>query len=421
MGLLIGRVLFWFVVLVGAASAQTVCYDWSVIGPAGFLTVYVRTHIGSEFCSQALAYWKASVDDGAGPAPFDNWTLSSCSVSGVPTGVGQSIVASISGPLSQQAMGTSAVMSECPPPPGCDTDDPQVGTDISWSGSSMSTGGDYCHAVSQCKVSVSQSTGADGSVVFTGHVTSQNCDSGAPSAEDPQAGESCTPVGDGEYCASPNAGDGSCGYVNDSFVCLSKVAQDECKPLADGGAVCGASAGTPPAPDNGTRGEPAAPDGEIEHNAGGSSTTNTYNYFNSTTVTSSSVATGDGSNPQDSGGSPSGNAGGGEGEGEGGECVGPDCTVSMPSLEDVGTFREAVTGFWSRLGEVPLVEAVSGITASLPTETCPDWSTTFNVFGQSFEVDFVIVCDLWADIAPLLSAAALALWGLLAVRVFLSA
>lgn len=348
----------------------------------------------------------------------------SCTPSGPPTGVGQSSACSVDyrlyeggsvftgHPSATSESGSGEVCID-PPPPGCDQDAPEIGWKFSGSSSTMATAS-YCHAVAQCKVEVKQSVGADGAFVYTGVVTNQDCDAGAVAPPGTAAPESCVAVGDGEYCASANAGDGSCGYMNDSFVCLAKVSGDECKPLADGGTVCGSSAGTPPVPDTGTRGEAAAPSGSVETAQG-----NTYNYYNSTTVSSSSVTSSDGSNPQDSGGSPSGGSEGGELPGD--ECVGPNCTVSLPVLEDVGTLREAASAFWSRLEEVPVVAAVGDIGSSIPAGARPTWSTSFSFFGESMEVDFSGALDIWDAVSGVLSAVCLALWGLLAVRLFLSA
>lgn len=197
----------------------------------------------------------------------------------------------------------------CPPPPGCDKDAPEIGKTFSGTAANMATRS-YCHAVSQCLVSVKQSVSAGGSTIYTGTVTDGDCpsDGSAPEVapDDLSEDEACVAVGDGSYCASPKGGDGSCGFVNSSFVCLQKVKQDECKPVG-GGAVCGSQAGTPPVPDNGTRGQPATPTGTFDAQVGPGQS-QTFNYYNSTTVSASSVQVGDGSNPQNSGGSPGGNA-----------------------------------------------------------------------------------------------------------------
>lgn len=240
--------------------------------------------------------------------------------------------------------------------------------------------------------------------------------------EEPPTDESCIAVGDGEFCATPN-GDGECGYMNDSYICLSKVKQDECAVLGDGGRVCGAGAvTTPPAPDSGTPGELATADGELAAitptGGGGSSTTN-YNYFNGSTMAASSRDPGTtGAAP--SGGSPNGGDGSG-GDGDAPECVGTTCGEGVPELEDIGTMGDAFGQFWEDLQEVPLVEAAQDVAPSFGSGSCPVWSDTFEVGGETVEADFSFICTTWEDVTPVLSIVALVLWGLMAFRILFTA
>jgi len=300
-------------------------------------------------------------------------------------------------------------------PDECDTEAPEIGKTFSGSASSMATS-DYCHAVNNCKVRVTQSVGSGGGAVFTGVVTNENCDSGEPQVaeEDLEEGESCTAVGDGEYCASPNSGDGQCGYMNDTYICLNRVTPNECKPLGDGGTVCGASAGTPPAPDDGTRGQPAAPDGTVQSQQG--STATTHNYYNSTTVSNSSVSTSDsattGADPSDTGGSPSGNAGGGDGEGEGGDW-------GEGTMDEVEGFGQLTQDFLDRVGASPLLSAVGGLGESVPAGVCPEITETVAYLNTDLTID--AWCTLWPQIASIISAVMLALYAWLGIRILLSA
>lgn len=312
LGVVLGVVLLWCG-LAGVSYAQQICYQWTY-----------STCVGRDPYQVHQCQFRKVGGGGFGAPAYFRIDSQVCTVSGPPTGSSQQNACTLNyTDTNTSSTGTynitlsSAQMAACPPPPGCDQNAPEIGKTFSGSASSMATRS-YCHAVNNCLVSVKASAGVGGSVIYTGTVTNQNCpsDGSAPSvsAADLSESERCVAVGDGSYCVSPKAGDGSCGYLNSTFVCLQKVKADECKPLGDGGAVCGASAGTPPAPDNGTRGQAAAPTGSIEHQASATSS-NTYNYYNSTTVSGSSVAVGDGSNPVDTGGSPGGN---GEGLPEGG-------------------------------------------------------------------------------------------------------
>jgi len=239
-----------------------------------------------------------------------------------------------------------------------------------------------------------------------------------PDGDEPTA-EKCVEVGDGEYCASPT-GDKDCGYLNDTFVCLGKVQQDECKVLGDGGRVCGAGANTtPPVPDSGTPGELAEADGEMSSVTPAGSTTN-YNYFNSSTVSASSRDPGtNGAVP--TGGSPGYGQQDSEGSEEGPDCEGVTCGEGVPDLEDIGTMSEAFSGFWDDLQEVPIIEAAGDVAPSFGTGACPDWSDSVDVYGESIDVDFSSICTVYDDVSPALAIVALVLWGVLAYRVLMSA
>jgi len=117
----------------------------------------------------------------------------------------------------------------------------------------------------------------------------------AQEAEGPDDQELCksTPGG-GEACAGPYGE--NCGYLNGKFVCLGKTDPDECWVNDDGSRWCGESAPTPPVPDNGTRGQKATPDDAVAAE-GGTGTTTTYNYYNTTTMAGSTEASDSGANP----------------------------------------------------------------------------------------------------------------------------
>lgn len=293
-----------------------------------------------------------------------------------------------------------------------------------------------CADTPACRVTATQQScsgvlvnGYDSCTALLSFKTDSSCGSSnePPNTKEgePEAapGEKCQAIGDGEYCAS-SAGDGQCGYFNDSYVCLQNVAENECVPLGDGGRVCGGAATTtPPVPDNGTPGELATPDGQVGHGAAGTSGVHTgmstFNYYNSVTVVGSSRDPGeDGGAP--SGGSPSG-GGSGSGDGDGSGCTGETCGEGVPVLDDIGTMTEAFTDFWDNLQGVPLVEAATGIAPAFPAGACPNWSDTIDIYGEAVDADFTFICSTWTDVSPVLSVVALVFWGVVALRILLSA
>jgi hypothetical protein len=78
-------------------------------------------------------------------------------------------------------------------------------------------------------------------------------------------------------------------------------------------------------------------------------------------------------------------------------------------------------GFWTDLQEVPLVAAGLDVGASIGTGACPNWTTSFTVFGESWEVDFTGICTVWADVAPVISVVMLVFFGFIAFRILFSA
>lgn len=89
------------------------------------------------------------------------------------------------------------------------------------------------------------------------------------------------------YCTNPTGG-GNCGEINNQFVCLGNIPQGGCVAMAAGDKACDSSAGTPPAPDSGTAGHPATPTDTI-NTSGGGGMPPTVNYYNSSTVSGSSL------------------------------------------------------------------------------------------------------------------------------------
>lgn len=411
------------VLFAASAHGQEICYEIQGTGPYSG----IHSGTGSEFCSAVI--------DMLGPPH----SLGGCTgMTGTPTGPSQNVTADIfySGSHVAYAVGNSVPLPACPPPPPeCDKE----GQSEQIVSASPLGGASYCQGV--CKATAGSSVcggpagGPMSCATTVSWTTDMSCSTSEPPSppmppdaegEGPEDGvppESCTSVGDGEYCKS-GAGDGDCGYMNDTFICLGNVKENECRALGDGGRVCGPGANTtPPVPDNGTPGQMAEPDGQLTEtpssgpNAG---TTIIYNYFSSGTVGGSARDPGaDGA--ASNGGSPNG-GGNGDGEGDGeGSCVGETCGEGVPTLADVGTMSEAFTGFWEDLQEVPVVSAAATVAPAFGSGSCPSWADSFSLFGQTISMDFSFICTTWDNVAPVVSIVALVLWGLLAFRVLFSA
>lgn len=129
---------------------------------------------------------------------------------------------------------------------------------------------------------------------------------------------------------------------------------------------------------------------------------------------------GGGNQPGDGDGNGDGEGGdGGEG---GGTCEEETCGFGERDLFDgeVPTFAESFETIHSGIKNSPIGQSLSAI--SFPSGgTCPTGSISISMMGASIPLVFDSHCDLWGKIAPIISAAFLALWALLAVRVFLSA
>jgi len=243
-----------------------------------------------------------------------------------------------------------------------------------------------------------------------------------PPEQDPPQGEVCvTSTAGVEYCQADSYGE-NCGYVNDNYVCLGKTDTDECWVNSDGSRLCGESAPTPPVPDNGTAGQKATPTDTVEAEGPGG-TSNTYNYYNSSVVASSSRDPGDsGANPNrpdsyNPSTEPTPVVGaGGEGEGaEQGEAYDP----TTPELAELDSFGDLTQAFWDGLQAAPIVAAWTGIGASVPTASCPSYSLT--VFGQTYSFT-EFMCELWEEqVAPVLSLVFLFVWPFIGLRIVMSA
>lgn len=268
----------------------------------------------------------------------------------------------------------------------CDMSLCPVGTRLTDTGGA----GSVCDTDCNCVLNLTSSTNGINSY----HNSGESCAGGEDEAPDDLTGdEMCTAVGDGQYCVSP-AGDGQCGYLNDSYVCLNRIAPDECALDGSGGRLCGpAAVTTPPVPDSGTAGVPAAPDDTVSQTTpagagGGSSSSSggggsvTYNYYGPGTVTGSDR------DPGTTGAGPSSGVGSSPSEG--------------PTEGDVG---EAVGG-------APTLPSTEHDFSSLDDDlvsvggSCPE-PPSVTVFGSEIELSAVTwFCELASMLSGLVLASA---------------
>jgi hypothetical protein len=238
----------------------------------------------------------------------------------------------------------------------------------------------------------------------------------------------------GSVCADNTDGK-NCGTYNGDEVCVNTIKSGTCVSYASGGVAC-ASSSTPPVPNNGTPGTPAVAAMQVSANG------QTVNYYTSTQVSSSSTTTTT-TNPVQS--QPTGTQGlGGSGGGTGGsvtvsgtvavagtvgvtadpakgDCgaTGVNCSgdATTPTLPSADTIATTTTNYVGALSSVPIVAAVSSISASIPTGTCPTGS--FSVYGSTYTID--AQCSLWASVATIVQLVMLAVWALAGVRILMSA
>lgn len=263
------------------------------------------------------------------------------------------------------------------------------------------------------------------------------CNTSPQTADLPDAQNGgCVESGGNMACIDPQAAGGQgCGYFNADYVCTGHVPNNSCVQFASGGVAC--VAGAPDAPTESDGVTPAEPVGSVSNG------TTTVNYYDSVTVNSSgttvNTTAGQGGSAAGAPGrdGSAGGASGGSGGGdtiincvEGTPCVveesddegacpeGEDCSVTGPELGEVCTFGECAADFYDRVTSAPLVAAVLGVGAAMPSGTCPNWTLS------AFESDYSLsapMCDIWEQVSPVLSAIFLVIWAWVATRIVLSA
>lgn len=143
---------------------------------------------------------------------------------------------------------------------------------------------------------------------------------------------------------------------------------------------------------------------------------------------------GDGNGDGNGTGNGSGN-GTGDGEGEGEEegigsgqgvefCESGRCEFGDEKSDffdgEVRTYSESMSAIFEGMQNSPLNSAISNI--KFPQGgTCPTGSMSIDIGIGVIPLTFEEHCNFWEQISPVLSAAFLALWSVIAVRVFLSA
>jgi len=267
-----------------------------------------------------------------------------------------------------------------------------------------------------------------------------------------QNGNACSTPVDTHQAASTDshgnecAGD-TCANLPANSVCddagncipVGNIPTSGCSTTPAGNMFCTSAAPTPPAPDDGTAGTKATPDGQI--NGSGTmcpagQTTCTINEFSSSTVSNSTTTTGGSGSSSGGGGTSSGTSGGasgssgsggggcssssssgsssggcGSGTGSGSSGVG----FSGSGLPGVNSFGQSITNFQQTVAASPLATAVGQVSAAVPTGgTLP--SSTFTIFNQTYTLT---IPGGLVDLLPTFSTMMLMVWALIAIFVFM--
>lgn len=194
-------------------------------------------------------------------------------------------------------VGVMAAGTTCPT-----TSCPALGTAQSYSAPipAPATGSTVC--INQCGFTYNGYTasvdkaGAIVAAAESASSTGASCGSPAsPTTAGVVPGGSCVSSGGKTTCLDTSSGK-NCGTFNGDQVCPASIPPGTCQSFASGGVACtGSPAGsktiaTPPAPNSGTSGTPAVPDGHVDTTLGGL-VVNTTNYYSATTVAVSTAVT----------------------------------------------------------------------------------------------------------------------------------
>lgn len=150
------------------------------------------------------------------------------------------------------------------------------------------TGGDACDETSQCKLQAvnTNTIGSNDLVEFVTTADECTTEPVVPATQSPQ----CITSGSDSWCTESGLADQNCGMLNGGYVCLDTVPSGGCTFFGNGDMACATTAGSPPAPDNGTPGQQAAPDLVVTTTPQGGAPVTT-NIYNSSTVNNSAGGT----------------------------------------------------------------------------------------------------------------------------------
>ena len=377
------------------AACQSVATAQNPNLPAGWMETCVNASINSDGAS-----WTGSIDTMTGTGR----DLGQASVTGAVTGV------------------------ECP-----STCNANAGKEVVVAGTSgpihgtfpASDGCEYKSTDGTFKFVMASGTGTLQTAVGDGNQATAGSESVGPAVTAGVNTNACITSASGTFCLDLQADGQNCGTVNGDAVCLGAVLNNTCVAFASGGTACtvGPNAGgqatapaaaqTPPAPNNGTPGQPAVAMASVVGPDG-----TTTNYYSAAAVKGSSTPV----ITAGSGPTISGNGTGAAPANQGpvskdcaflGTCV-PGALPAIPTTNDVQT---STTTYMSAVSASPIVHAFTNISAAFPTGQCPALSIDF--FGKT--ITATGMCKLWDTLSPVISAIFLIAYTVMGVRIIMSA
>lgn len=276
-------------------------------------------------------------------------------------------------------------------------------------------GTDHCSYTTTAGSYLSIDMGGGGGYAYMASATNSGNACTAVTATSPTytsaAGAPCVAGSVNSACAPPTGT--NCGSVNGDPVCLSAVPSGSCATLSSGAMVCGATAksSAPPAPNNGSSTTtPATPTATMT-GSGGSET----NYYSTTTINNQASSGSSSSGSSGGAGSSSSASSGSATCGSGATCD----TSNLPSTTTDKTIASVTSTFVAAVQGGPLYTAVSAISASVPSGTCPVVNIT--VFDHMYDL-MEAGCQIWDNnVATVMSSIMLAFWSLSALWIVLRA
>lgn len=387
---------------------------------------YVGTAPTAAMLLDHWSHWSSCISGGGGGC-YSDWVIAKNQLGSLGTGNGWRMQSTCTTGGSNPGCGKTPVTREgnitnqgaaaCPPDP-CDAYEgkkatfaqnfpgglPEMGGNFTMPG----TGG--CGA-QRSAASSCTSTGDGGFFCLVTYTYTGDAPEESPGATEPEGqASSCSTIKGKKNCAiETNETSGqTCGTFNGERLCFPKDPTTDgdglppsggCWSTPGGGLLCASDAEV-----QDDEGNPVEPDQQVVTATGSAS------YYSESTVTTSNVTT-----------IITGQGNMGSGEAVESDCEGMDCLTGgeMGGVGEPGAVTSAGMG---RIADAPIVAAVAGLSGGLVGGTCPVWQTTVNAgaFG-TYEIDFGFICDMWEDIASVISAVCLAGFVLLGVRILMSA